>query len=107
MATNLPSCINSKLYFAEISYISEKLWLFNHRRADFVASKFWNLFSLLRLLKDIHRRQKLTTDFFRPFELTILVVNILISRKKNMLTVVSRGSFFKELDNKIIGFAHI
>ena len=44
--------------------------------------------------KDIRRRQKLTTDFFKLVELTILVVNISISRKKNMLTVVSRGSFF-------------
>ena len=33
--------------------------------------------------------------FFKPFELTILVVNISISRKKNMLTVVTRGSFFE------------
>ena len=33
-------------------------------------------------LKDVHRRQKLTTDFFKLFELTILVVTISISRKK-------------------------
>ena len=59
------------------------------------------------VIKDIHHRQKLTTDFFKLLELTILVVNISISRKKNMLTVVSRGSFFKGLDNKIIGFVHI
>ena len=58
-------------------------------------------------VKDVHRRQKLTTDFFKLFELTILVVNISIPRKKNMLTVVSRGSIFKGLDNKIIGFVHI
>ena len=33
--------------------------------------------------KDVHRRQKLTTDFFKLLlELTILVVNISISRKK-------------------------
>ena len=56
------------------------------------------------IFKDIKRRQKLTTDFFKL--LTILVVSISISRKKNMLTVVSRGSFFKGLDNKIIGFVH-
>ena len=59
-------------------------------------------------IKDVHRRQKLATDFFQTFkDLTILVVNISISRKKNILTVVSRGSFFKGLDNKIIGFVHI
>ena len=34
------------------------------------------------LFMDVHRRQKLTTDFFKPFELTILVVNISISRQK-------------------------
>ena len=56
--------------------------------------------------KDVHRRQKLTTDFFKLFELTILVVTISIERK-NMLTVVSGDSFFKGLDNKIIGFLHI
>ena len=33
-------------------------------------------------LKDVHRRQKLTTDFLQTFELTILVVTISISRKK-------------------------
>ena len=33
-------------------------------------------------VKDIHRRQKLMTDFFRLLELTILAVNISISRKK-------------------------
>ena len=43
--------VSSKLYFVEISQVSEKLWLFNHRRADFLASKFWTLFSLLSLLK--------------------------------------------------------
>ena len=58
-------------------------------------------------IKDVHRRQELTTDFFKLFQLTILVVTISISRKKNMLTVVSGGSFFKGLDNKIIGFVHI
>ena len=44
--------------------------------------------------------------FFKLFELIILVVTISISRK-NMLTVVSGGSFFEGLDNKIIGFLHI
>ena len=57
--------------------------------------------------KDVHRPQKLTTDFLKLFELTVLVVNISISRKKYRLTVVSRGSFYKGLDNKIIGFVHI
>ena len=30
-----------------------------------------------------------------------------LNLEKNMLTVVSRGSFFKGLDNKIIGFVHM
>ena len=58
-----------------------------------------------RLLKNVHRRQKLTTDFFKLSELTILVVTQF--RQKNMPTVVSGGSFFKGLDNKIIGFLQI
>ena len=33
-------------------------------------------------VKDVHRRQKLTTDFFKLFELTSLVVTTSISRKK-------------------------
>ena len=57
-------------------------------------------------LKDVHRRQKLTTEFFQTFDFTILVATISIS-KKNMLTVVSGGSFFKGFDNKIIGFLHL
>ena len=32
--------VSSKLDFVEISCVSEKLWLFNHRRADFLASEF-------------------------------------------------------------------
>ena len=31
----------SKLYFVEICSVSEKLWLFNHKRADFWLPKFW------------------------------------------------------------------
>ena len=46
MATYLPSCcsidflnffpgVSSKLYFVEICYVSEKLWLFNHKELIF------------------------------------------------------------------------
>ena len=52
--------------------------------------------------KDAHRRQKLRTDFL-TFGLTILVVIISISRKKYSYHVF-RGSYFKGLDHKIIGF---
>ena len=56
---------------------------------------FWKILYLILFgpINDVHRRQNLTTDIFQTFELTILVVNISISRKKNMFTVVSRGHF--------------
>ena len=57
MATNPPSCfliqffnfnstpdVSTKFYFVEISHVSEKLRLFNHKGADFLASKFWIFF---------------------------------------------------------------
>ena len=56
--------------------------------------------------KDVHRRQKLTTDFFKLFELTILAVIISISRKKNAYHGFE-GVTFKGLDNRILGFVHI
>ena len=59
------------------------------------------------MFKDVHRRQKLMTDFFKLSELTILAVTISISRKKNMLTVVSGRFIVKGLDNKDIGFLNI
>ena len=58
------------------------------------------------MLKDVHRRQKLTTDFFKLFEFTILVVTISILRKKYTYHVF-QGSYFKGLDNKIVGFVLI
>ena len=58
--------------------------------------------------KDVNRRQKLTTDFFKLFELTILVEDISISRKKEYgYRGFQGGHFLRGFDNKIIGFAHI
>ena len=57
--------------------------------------------------KEVHRRQKLTTDFFQTYRVDYFDCEYLNFEKKNMLTVVSRGSFFKGFDNKIIGFVHI
>ena len=54
----------------------------------------------LFLFKDVHRRQKLTTDFFKPFELTILVVNILISRKRICLPWFPGRHFLRGLITK-------
>ena len=42
--------VSSKLYFVEICYVSEKLWLFNHKRADFWLPNFGFKRSLLGLL---------------------------------------------------------
>ena len=43
--------VSTKLYFVEISLREVMLWLFNHKRSDFLNSKFWILFSLCSLLK--------------------------------------------------------
>ena len=42
--------VHSKLYFAEICEVSEKLCLFNHKRADFWLPNFGFKSSLLSLL---------------------------------------------------------
>ena len=42
--------VSSKLYFVEICQDSEKLWLFNHKRADFWLPNFGFKRSLLNLL---------------------------------------------------------
>ena len=56
----------------------------------YAGSKF--VLSILYVpLKDVHRQQKLMTDFFQTFELTILVVTM----KKN--TMFSKGSNFRSL----------
>ena len=44
-------------------------------------------------IKDPHRRQKLTTNFLKLFELTILIVNISISRQKDCLPWFPEGHF--------------
>ena len=55
-------------------------------------------------VRDVHRQQKLTTDFFQTFRVDYFGCEYLNFEKKNILTVVSTRSFFKGLDNKIIGF---
>ena len=44
--------VSSKLYFVEICQVSEKLWLFNHKRAGFWLSNFGFKRSLLSLLRE-------------------------------------------------------
>ena len=44
--------VSSKLYFDEICQVSEKLWLFKHKRADFWLPKFGFKRSLLSLLEE-------------------------------------------------------
>ena len=59
-------------------------------------------------LKDFHRRQKLMTDFFQTFWINYFGCDHLNFEKKNIyLPWFPGGSFFKGLDNKIIGFLHI
>ena len=56
--------VSGKLYFVEICYVSEKLWLFNHKRADFWLPNFGFKRSLLSLLKDlppVHENRPLET----------------------------------------------
>ena len=36
--------VSTKLHFVEISSVSERLWLFNHKRADFWLANFGFLF---------------------------------------------------------------
>ena len=43
--------VSSKLYFVEICQVAEKLWLFNHKRADFWLPNFGFKRPLLCLLK--------------------------------------------------------
>ena len=43
--------VSSKPYFVEICQVSEKLWLFNDKRADFWLPNFEFKRSLLSLLK--------------------------------------------------------
>ena len=45
--------VSSKLYFVEICKVSEKLWLFNHKRADFWLPNLGFKSSLLSLLKSL------------------------------------------------------
>ena len=60
--------VSSKLYFVEIYQVSEKLWLFNHKRADFWLPNFGFERSLLSLLEekssdhfiDLHKMELLT-----------------------------------------------
>ena len=67
---------------------------------DSTISKSDIIFHLGKFIKDVHRRQKLTTDFLKLFELTILVVTISISRKKICLPWFPGGHFLRGLITK-------
>ena len=60
--------VSSKFYFVEISYVSEKVWLFNHKRADFLASKFWIFFHFSASLITVWNmtRNMLCSMFWSP-----------------------------------------
>ena len=55
--------VSSELYFVEICQVSEKLWLFNHKRADFWLPNFGFKRSLLSLLN----RAKGVLTGLRPY----------------------------------------
>ena len=57
--------VSSKLYFVEISKVSEKLWFFNHKRADFWLPNFgFKTSSLLSLLKVSSQSRKFEFNVF-------------------------------------------
>ena len=58
--------------------------------------------------KDVHRRQKLTTDFFQTFWVDYFGWGYLSFEKKEYgYRGFQGGHFLRGFDNKIIGFAHI
>ena len=85
--------VSSKLYFVEICYVSEKLWLFNHKRADFWLPNFGFIYlfgSLLSLLNmylsapahllvvhyhTTNFQAKLANLFFLYLELSLFTMN--------------------------------
>ena len=71
--------------------------LLENRMTSFQTPKMDHKLSV----KDVHRGQRLTTDFFKPFELTILVVTISISRKKIFLPWFPGGHFLRGLITKL------
>ena len=57
-----PPKVSSKLYFVEICQVSEKLWLFNHKRADFWLPNFGFKRSLLTFLNIGHSKSVMTIN---------------------------------------------
>ena len=49
--------VSTQFYFVEISQVSDKFWLFNHKRADFLASKLWIFFHFSASLSNWLRKQ--------------------------------------------------
>ena len=58
-------------------------------------------------IKDVHRRQKLTTEFFQIFKVDYFGCEYLNLEKKKYAYRGFQGVIFEGLDNKIIGFVHI
>ena len=95
------------LLFLKLENLLISAAIANKSCGAYLRAAFITIFLKNATLKQVHRRQKLTTDFFKLLELTILVVTISISRKKYAYHGFRGGSFSKWLDNKIIGFLHI
>ena len=73
--------VSSKPYFVEICEVSEKLWLFNHKRADFWLPNFRFKRSLLSLLKTCKKGKSI--NFFVNKRLKEVKVMFLIEHYKN------------------------
>ena len=60
--------VSSKLYFVEIFYVSEKLRLFNHKRADFwlpnfgLKRSFLSLLNVMLVIKTFPKPANVVTD---------------------------------------------
>ena len=76
METNLPSCfliqfleqlLKFLLNFTLLKYVSEKLWLFNHKRADFWLPNFGFERSLLSLLKILEFKRLFPLIYFARY----------------------------------------
>ena len=76
--------VSSKLYFVEISQVSEKLWLFNHKRADFWLPNFGFKRSLLSLLSS--KEGDFINGLFSKFFFSLLC-KIILQKVDKMLSI--------------------
>ena len=76
--------VSSKLYFVEICQVPEKLWIFIHKRADFLLPNFGFKRSLLSLLK------------LFPYSIRDDSAGLNNARQRDLVKVKGRTSIFIE-----------